>query len=516
VGSMADTAASGDVALAAEEAQLARAAAAGDGAAFAELYERYARRAYNLAYRISGSDEDAADAVQEAFVNVLRRLPELGDRELAFGSYLFTATRNATYDLIRNQQRTRPSDSIPESAVPVGAGAGGFGLDPGDPEEDPDRRLMLASQQEEIREANSRLPERQREALALRELEDLSYDEIAELMEMNRNSVAQLISRARINLRAELRGSALTSVVASSPECERALPLIAMRDDRQLDEASEDAAWLAAHLHGCERCQVATEAMQEAGVSYRAWVPVAIAPWLFKATMSKAAELTGADWSEEISTHLAAPPTGAPPGMPPAYRASGTSGGRPSRRVVLAAAIATLVLGLGAAAVFADGDDGSAPPRSQSGLETPAAAHNEAPKGEPVRQQADHDAPKQGARDREEAKATHPGATVEATIDSPAPQPIPSSDPSPPQPANDPGTAELHTTKPASKQPPESRPPEPAPESKPTPSPETPTEEPPAPPAVEEPPEEPPITEPPAEEPPEERPERPPPGKPPR
>ena len=100
----------------------------------------------------------------------------------------------------------------------MGAGAGGLGLDPGDPEEDPDRRLLLSAQQEEIREANGRLPERQREALALRELEDLSYDEIAAVMEMNRNSVAQLISRARINLRDELRGTALASIAASSPE----------------------------------------------------------------------------------------------------------------------------------------------------------------------------------------------------------------------------------------------------------------------------------------------------------
>ena len=54
--------------------------------------------------------------------------------------------------------------------------------------------------------ANLSLPERQREVLALKELEDLSYDEIAEIMGMNRNSVAQLISRARINLRSALQG----------------------------------------------------------------------------------------------------------------------------------------------------------------------------------------------------------------------------------------------------------------------------------------------------------------------
>jgi RNA polymerase sigma factor (sigma-70 family) len=515
---MAEVAATGEIALAAEEARLARAAAVGDRGAFAELYERYARRAYNLALRISGSDEDAADAVQEAFVNVLRRLPELGDRDLAFGSYLFTATRNATYDLLRKQQRTRPSDSIPESAVPVGAGSGGLGLDPGDPEDDPDRRLLLASQQEEIRAANDRLPERQREALALRELEDLSYDEIAELMEMNRNSVAQLISRARINLRSELRGGALASVVAASPDCERALPLIAMRDDGQLDEASEDAAWLAAHLHGCERCHVATEAMQEAGVSYRVWVPVAIAPWLFKATMAKAAEAIGADWSEETAAQLAAPRADSPPGMPPAYRGGGASGRWPRPRVALAAAAAALVLGLGAAAVFADGDDGSAPPPAQKGLdearlETPAA-QSEAPERKPADRP---DRAKQTARDRDPADATRPAVPVEETIDSPASEPIPSgADPSTPQGADNSGTAELHTTKPASEQPPKSPPSEPKPEPTPTPSPETPAEpeEPATPPVVEEPPEEP-REEPPAEEPKEERPERPPPaGKP--
>src|SRR5262249_40413863 len=152
-----------------------------------------------------------------------------------FGSYLFTATRNACYDLIRKQQRSRPTDEIPEGAVPVGGGGGGA-ADPGDPGDDPDRNVVVQAQQDEIRAANARLPERQREVLALYELEDMSYDEIAEIMEMNRNSVAQLISRARIKLRDELRGTALASIAISSPECERALPLIALADDGQLDD----------------------------------------------------------------------------------------------------------------------------------------------------------------------------------------------------------------------------------------------------------------------------------------
>jgi RNA polymerase sigma factor (sigma-70 family) len=297
VKTMAATAATDDAALAVEEARLARAAAGGDGDAFATLYERYEQRAFNLAYRIAGSEHDAAEATQEAFVNVLRRLPRLDDRELAFGSYLFTATRNACYDVLESRRRTQPSEAIPESATPLGAGAGGA-PDPPDPEDDPDRKLLLESQQEEIRAANLKLPERQREALALRELEQLSYDEIAAIMEMNRNSVAQLISRARINLRDELRGTALAAMAGASAECERVLPLIAMRDDGQLDAESTDGAWLAQHLGGCERCRLGVEAMQEAGVSYRAWAPIAAAPWLFRETMARAAEATGSDWSE--------------------------------------------------------------------------------------------------------------------------------------------------------------------------------------------------------------------------
>ncbi len=339
-----------DAALAAEEARLARAAAAGDGSAFATLYERYERRAYNLAYRLTTSEDDAADAVQDAFLNVMRRLPKLEGRDLVFGSYLFTATRNASYDLMQKRKRAEPSDAIPETAAPIGAAAGGgFGLDPGDPDEDPDRKLLLESQQDEIRAANERLPERQREALALCELEELSYDEIAEIMDMNRNSVAQLISRARIKLRDELRGGALASIAVSSPECERALPLIAMRDDGQLDVESDDATWLDSHMSTCHTCRLGLEAMQEAGTSYRAWAPIAAAPWLFKETMAKAAELTGSDWSETIAERAAAhDPAGFQPGMPSIYRALAEPiAGKKRRRRFLAAA------GLGAAALLA-------------------------------------------------------------------------------------------------------------------------------------------------------------------
>jgi hypothetical protein len=61
--------------VATDEARLAERAIGGDGNAFAELYGRYEKRVYNLCLRILGSEDEAADATQDAFVNVLKRLP---------------------------------------------------------------------------------------------------------------------------------------------------------------------------------------------------------------------------------------------------------------------------------------------------------------------------------------------------------------------------------------------------------------------------------------------------------
>ena len=97
------------------------AAAAGDGGGFATLYERYERRAYNLAYRLTAPRTTPPTRSRTPFLNVLRRLPKLEGRELDFGSYLFTATRNASYDLMQKRKRAEPSDAIPETAAPIGA-----------------------------------------------------------------------------------------------------------------------------------------------------------------------------------------------------------------------------------------------------------------------------------------------------------------------------------------------------------------------------------------------------------
>lgn len=284
-----------DPRLRAEEARLARLAADGDGAAFATLYDRYEQRIYTFCHRLVGSEHDAADATQDAFVKVLQRLPRLGDRELNFGAYLFTAARNASYDVIGKRKKAETVDEIPEYGSQPVYGEMGDRLDL-----DPEGAAMLGALQEQVKAANARLPERQREVLALRELEELSYDEIADMLGMNRNSVAQLISRARIKLRDELRGSALAAVAAATPDDERAAALIAERMDGELTD-DEDREWLEDYLRDNERGRAMVECMLEAGTSYRAWLPIVPAIWLRDAAIAKAAESVGADWSDQTS-----------------------------------------------------------------------------------------------------------------------------------------------------------------------------------------------------------------------
>jgi RNA polymerase sigma factor (sigma-70 family) len=275
--------------------ELARAAVAGDGQAFAELYDRHEQRVYGFCLRLLGNPADAADASQETCMRLLKRLPALDGRELNFVAYVFTAARHACYDIIQARKRVELSGEEIEASGP----------EPGAIEQDPERAAMLATTREQTEQAHARLPERQREVLALRELEGLSYEEIAEVMELKPNAVAQLISRARIKLAELVRGDALESVAGVSPDCDRALPLLARGQDSQA-LAGEDGNWLLAHLRDCAVCRVRESAMQEAGISYRSLAPIVPLVWLRQATIARAAELVGADWSELAHAHAGA------------------------------------------------------------------------------------------------------------------------------------------------------------------------------------------------------------------
>ncbi len=266
-------------------------AAAGGGASYAALYDRYSEQIYNYCLRLTGSPDDAADATQDAFVNVLGRLQRDDNPVLDFSAYLFAAARNESYALMRRRNRTQLSDEPPERAVYES-----------DVETDPERAALLRDSQESVRLANAQLAPRHREVLALREVGGRSYEEIGQIMGISENAAAQLIWRARSKLKGALTAGAVASVVATSEDCETAQVLInRLQDGESVTDAEHE--WLEDHLDECQRCRAARGMIFEVATSYRLWAPVAVLATMKADVLAAAGSVVGANWT---GAHVAA------------------------------------------------------------------------------------------------------------------------------------------------------------------------------------------------------------------
>lgn len=269
------------------ERSISERAAGGDSSAVAELYDAYERQLYGYCHRICRNPEDAADATQDAFCSVIQRLPGLDTANLNFAAYLFTTARNACMDIIKQRGRAEPTDEVPEDPFATAA------IDT-----DPERQLLTGDQQRAAREASDRLPETQRTVLALREVSELSYDEIAETMGMKPNAVAQLISRARLNFYKQLRAGAVV-ISPLDDAAQRAIELTVQRQDGKIN--TDDLDWLQAHLKENESSRINAEAIQESAALYRAIAPVVVIASLRSETLQRAIESIGADPKTESS-----------------------------------------------------------------------------------------------------------------------------------------------------------------------------------------------------------------------
>ena len=317
---------------------LVQEAAAGSGVSYGVLYDRYASQVYNYCLRLTGSQEDASDATQEAFVNVLRRLQEDDRPVLEFSSYLFAAARHESYALMRQRVRTHPTDSPPAERGRVA-----------DLETDPERSALLRDSQQSVRDANAQLPPRHREVLALREVAGRSYEEIGATMGISENAAAQLIFRARSKLREAMTAGAVASVVATTDECETAQVLLSrVQDGEPVEE--EDRAWLEKHLDECGSCKTANRMLLEIGASYRLWRPVALLAGMRTETLARAGHLVGADWS-----HVPAPGKGSAASSSAGGTGAGAGGAAAGAVAVVAAAVVA-VAGVGAFTLLRDDD----------------------------------------------------------------------------------------------------------------------------------------------------------------
>ncbi len=342
---------------------LVQEAAAGSGVSYGVLYDRYASQVYNYCLRLTGSQEDASDATQEAFVNVLRRLQEDDRPVLEFSSYLFAAARHESYALMRQRVRTHPTDSPPAERGRVA-----------DLETDPERSALLRDSQQAVRDANAQLPPRHREVLALREVAGRSYEEIGATMGISENAAAQLIFRARSKLREAMTAGAVASVVATTDECETAQVLLSRVQDGQPVE-EEDRAWLEKHLDECGSCKTANRMLLEIGASYRLWGPVALLAGMRTETLARAGDLVGADWS-----HVPAPGKGSAASSSAGGTGAGAGGAAAGAVAVVAAAVVA-VAGVGAFTLLRDDD---AAPADRAAKQAAASASASAAKSAPA------------------------------------------------------------------------------------------------------------------------------------
>jgi len=203
--------------------RLARRAANGDREAFAVLYQRHHQALYRYCRAILGNAEDAADALQNTMAAALRALP--GDRrEIRVKPWLYRIAHNESVSLLRRRAPHAELDSAEEVASTQ--------------DSDPETRERLRQLVADLHE----LPDRQRAALVMRELNGLGYDEIAATLDASQAATKQLVYEARTGLHEMAEGRDMT--------CESVRRLLSAEDRRLLRGRK-----LRAHVRECAGCR---------------------------------------------------------------------------------------------------------------------------------------------------------------------------------------------------------------------------------------------------------------------
>ena len=173
--------------------RLVEAAQQGDRDAFGDLVSRYQDRLFNTLLRIAGSREDAADAVQDAFVQAYVKLDSFrGDAQ--FFTWLYRIAMNVA---LSRRRRRRPATSLDAAKTAAGE-------EPMDAAAGPHDRLLADERARQVHTALADLGDQHRKILVLREIEGCSYEVIADILELPVGTVRSRLFRARMQLRDKL------------------------------------------------------------------------------------------------------------------------------------------------------------------------------------------------------------------------------------------------------------------------------------------------------------------------
>lgn len=173
------------------EQELVRAAGGGDADAFEQLVRLYENKVYHLALRMCLDPEDASDVAQEAFLAAWRGLPRFRG-ESGFSTWLYRLTSNAAIDHLRRKKNQRGDLSLDDGALGLDAPDGGPS-----PQETAEGQELSAAVEAGLRQLSGD----HRQILVLREVQELSYEEIAKTLKLDLGTVKSRISRARNALR---------------------------------------------------------------------------------------------------------------------------------------------------------------------------------------------------------------------------------------------------------------------------------------------------------------------------
>ena len=180
-------------------AMLVRRCIAGDAVAWEEIVQRYNRRIYNICYRFAGSADDAQDLTQEVFIKMYRMMSSYDIGRGAFMTWVTTITRNLLVDHFRKTKQDRMTESLDgassehEDAMPLSERIPDKGVPP-------DARVQSREAGETVHHALQKLSPELREAVILRDLQDLDYREIAAVLRVPEGTVKSRINRGRAEL----------------------------------------------------------------------------------------------------------------------------------------------------------------------------------------------------------------------------------------------------------------------------------------------------------------------------
>lgn len=180
-------------------AALVRRCLAGDAAAWEELVRTHHRRIYNICYRFTGSADDAEDLTQDVFIRVYKSLKSYDLERGAFGTWVTTMTRNMLVDHFRKSKYERVTDSL-EAAPGGDEDAQTLGDQLQDTRRSPDEHIEGREAQKLVHQALQKLSPELREAVILRDLQDLDYKEIAGILRVPEGTVKSRINRGRTEL----------------------------------------------------------------------------------------------------------------------------------------------------------------------------------------------------------------------------------------------------------------------------------------------------------------------------